>query len=434
MMPTDRFERQLPQLLTELAEPRTPEYLDGLLWQTANTSQRPAWSILERWLPMLDIVRQPVVAPPMPWRSIGLGVALVALLVAMVAALAVGTRPNSPKPFGPARAGLVAYERQGDIYVVDPVTGSSTAIVSGPTTDLNPRWSRDGMRLVFERKTEGDRGPGLLFVTRADGRDLTLVTPEALPRIESYSFSPDGTEVLISAWPDRTPGILIAASDGSQIRKLDLPGPATNAAWRPPDGTEILFMESGGYMSGFGGMYAVDVASGDIRTILEDNPARPARHRAHPLWSPDGSQVSYVEWVDSYELTAQTHVMAADGTGDRILPTPPDAVWQAAFSWSNDGTRLLAIRGYTGQFEESVAVALPVDGSGFGVEFDTSGAIAMDCCTAWEWAPDDSLILGTPTDDIGQRLDQVLLDPATGTTRTVPWNSSSHPTWQRLAD
>jgi hypothetical protein len=138
--------------------------------------------------------------------------------------------------------------------------------------------------------------------------------------------------------------------------------------------------------------------------------------------------------VDSSNLTAQTHVMAADGTGDRIVPIPPEAVWQAAFAWSNDGTRLLAIRGYTGQFEESVAVALPVDGSDFGVEFDTTGTIALDCCTAWEWAPDDSLILGTPTDVGGVPLDQVLLDPETGTTQTVPWNSSSHPSWQRLAD
>ena len=73
MMPTDRFERQLPALLTELAEPRTPDYLDDLLWQTANTSQRPAWSFLERWLPMFEIARQPVMAPRIPWRSIGLG-------------------------------------------------------------------------------------------------------------------------------------------------------------------------------------------------------------------------------------------------------------------------------------------------------------------------------------------------------------------------
>src|SRR2546425_4101465 len=109
MMPTDRFERRLPELLAELAEPRTPDYLDDLLWQTAHSSQRPAWSFLERWLPMVDIARRPVLAPRVPWRSIGFGLVLLAVLVAMATALLVGTRQKIPAPFGPVRAGLVAY-------------------------------------------------------------------------------------------------------------------------------------------------------------------------------------------------------------------------------------------------------------------------------------------------------------------------------------
>jgi dipeptidyl aminopeptidase/acylaminoacyl peptidase len=431
MMPNARFERQLPALLTELAEPRTPDYLDDLLWQTAHTTQRPAWSLPERWLPMLDIARQPVAAPPLPWRSIGLAFALMALLIAMVAALVVGGRTNPPAPFGPARNGLVAYSSGGDIFTADPVTGASTAIVAGPTTDLNPRWSLDGTRLAFERKSSGDVGPGLLFVVQADGSNPVLVTPEALPGIESYHFSPNGEELLISASPDRTPGILIAATDGGGIRQLQLPGPATRAAWRPPDGTEIVFMDTGSVTQGFGGIHIVDVASGDVRTVLEEDPIL---HRDLTGWSPDGSQIAYIEWIDSGSLTAQTHVMAADGSGDRVLPLPEDAVWQAAFSWSNDGTRLLAIRGYTGGYEGSVAVAMPVDGSGHGIEFDASGAIATECCTAWEWAPDDSAILGTPTDDAGRPFDQVVLDPVTGTSTVVPWQTTSHPSWQRLAD
>ena len=431
MMPTERFERQLPVTLNELADPRTPDYLDDLLWQTARTSQRPAWSFLERWLPMLDVVRQPVAAPKIPWRSIGLAFALLALLIAMVAALLVGGRANPPAPFGPASNGLVAYASEGDIFTADPVTGASTAIVSGPTTDINPRWSLDGTRLAFERKTEGDIGPGLLYVAQDDGSNPILVTPEALPGIESYQFSPDGDELLISASPDRTPGILIAATDGSGIRKLDLPRPATNAAWRPPDGNEILFTDNGNYTSGFGSLYAMNVETREIRVVLyrEDG-----LNRAHHMWSPDGTQIAYVEWIDSSSLTAQTHIIGADGSGERDLPLPEDAVWQAALSWSNDGTRLLVIRGYTGDFEGSVAAVVPVDGSGFGVEFDTTGAIATGCCTAWAWAPDDTAILGTPTDAAGQPVGQVLLDPVAGTSTAVPWNSTSLPTWQRLAD
>ena len=38
---------------------------------------------------------------------------------------------------------------------------------------------------------------------------------------------------------------------------------------------------------------------------------------------------------------------------------------------------------------------------------------------AWEWAPDDSLILGTPVDENGANLEQVLLDPVAGTSRDI---------------
>ena len=135
MKPINRIERQLPWLLTELAEPRTPDYLDDLLWQTANTSQRPAWSILERWLPMVDIARQPVIAPRIPLRMVGLGLLVITLLLGAVAVLMIGTQRNLPPPFGPARNGLIAYSSGGDIYSVDPLTGAEVALVSGPETD-----------------------------------------------------------------------------------------------------------------------------------------------------------------------------------------------------------------------------------------------------------------------------------------------------------
>ena len=68
-----RFEQELPGLLDELFMGPMPAYRDIVLDQAGRTRQRPAWSFLERWLPMVDVVRQPVLAPRLPWRAIGLG-------------------------------------------------------------------------------------------------------------------------------------------------------------------------------------------------------------------------------------------------------------------------------------------------------------------------------------------------------------------------
>jgi dipeptidyl aminopeptidase/acylaminoacyl peptidase len=428
-----RFEQDLPSLLDDLYVGPMPPYRDHVLHQTARTRQRPAWSIPGRWLPMVDIARQPVLVPRLPWRTIGLGLALLALLLGLIAALVVGGPPRLPAPFGLARNGLVAYASAGDIYTVDPVRGDSTAIVKGPG-DTDPRWSRDGTRLAFTRQ-DVVSGTSLLYVVAADGSGLIQVTPQPLPaaEIETYTFSPDGKEILISASPDPFTHVLIAATDGSGIRQVDLPGRATDVAWRPPDGSEILFQDSGTDSNGSdSGIYAVNVQDGKVRTILAGADAA-GRYRGHAAWSPDGSLISYGEWPGLTGIDVQTHVIAADGTGDRILSIPAGAVWQAPESWSNDGTHLLVIRGYTGDMTQSRPVAVPVAGSGFGIEIPYPGGIGTPDVSAWEWAPDDTSILGTPADASGNLLDQVLLDPVNGTSRTLPWASVSQPSWQRLA-
>lgn len=425
-MSTDRrFEQELPGLLDELYMGPMPAYRDHVLRLTAHTRQRPAWSFLSRWLPAVEVVGRPV-----QWRSIGLMVLLAGIMLALLAALIAGSQRRVPAPFGLARAGLVAYEMDGDIYTVDPATGASAAVVTGPETDRDPQWSRDGTRFAFIRNAFGGVGTPALYVARADGTDLNVVASGAPPITGLHGFSPDGSEILLTVQVDLTTKIAIVKSDGSgSPRVLDLGtrGAAAGDAgpsWRPPDGAEILFAD--GEVS----LHAVNLETGVVRTIVGPSVGR---YRGTPKWSPDGSKIAYIEWVSANEITAQVRVIEADGTGDRQLPIPPDAVWQAFRNWSNDGTRLLAIRGYTGSYEGSVAVVLPVDGSGPGIEIDYSGIIQTACCPEWEWAPDDSSILGTAPDLRGLPLTQVLLDPLRGTATAVPWTTSSDPTWQRLA-
>ena len=178
-------------------------------------------------------------------------------------------------------------------------------------------------------------------------------------------------------------------------------------------------------------IYAVNVATNQLRTILRGADAD-GRFRGHATWSPDGSRIAFGEWTGVNDIPdVHTHIAKADGTGDTVLPMPTGAVWQTPFAWSNDGTRLLAVRGYTGGADQSRPVIVPVDASGLGVEIESPSGWGE--VSDWTWAPDDSSILGTPSDASGTVLDQVLLDPVTHTSRTLPWVSVSQPSWQRIA-
>ena len=140
MMPIDRFERQLPMALTDLAVPSTPEYLTDILGRTARTRQRPAWASIERWLPVQLTDSRAQVAR-LPWRQFGV-VALLLLLLAAGLVVYVGSQQQQqrplPAPFGPAANGSLLFAQDGDIYTADPETGQSKAIVTGPETDIAP--------------------------------------------------------------------------------------------------------------------------------------------------------------------------------------------------------------------------------------------------------------------------------------------------------
>jgi hypothetical protein len=77
-----RFVRDLPPILDDIALAPYPDYIDDVLAITAHRSQRPAWTFPERWLPMdLATKAQPGV-PRIPWRIVG----VLALLAALIAA------------------------------------------------------------------------------------------------------------------------------------------------------------------------------------------------------------------------------------------------------------------------------------------------------------------------------------------------------------
>jgi dipeptidyl aminopeptidase/acylaminoacyl peptidase len=424
-----RFEQDLPALLADMYVAGTPDYRDDLVQQVARVRQRPAWTFPGRWLPM-ELATERVPMTRLPMRQLGV-LALITILIAAMFAVYIGSQQRRlPEPFGRAANGSVAFVTDGDIYIADPVTGKTTAIVVGPEIDDRPVYSLDGTRVVFERKVEGDGGvrPGMLFVAGDDGRGLVQVTPEPLAGLDSWSFSPDGRSIVALVVRQAGPAIMVLASDGSGEAAYFDVGATLNDGppqYRP-DGTEIMFIGREPAQANRG-VYALSPETGEVRSVIP--PPAGSMDIFGASWSPDGAHLAYGTHDTSAEaLTSRTHVVAVDGTGDLAVDTSPESIADAGFAWSNDGTRLIVARYYSGDGSKADSAILPIDRSSQGIKIACPpGAPAGDCTADWSWSPDDSLLLGTIGDS------QFLADPATGQIRVAPWTATGHPAWQRVA-
>jgi len=174
-----RIERRLPGILADLGAGAPPDYTDILLARTAATRQRPGWVVPGRWIPMTAITGRLNVAPRVPWRVVALAALLLIGLV--VTAVYIGSQRRVPPPFGPAANGVIPYVADGDIYLGDPVAGTSRVLVASPQDEALPQFSPDGTRLAFIRDVgSGPVKPDDIYVIRDDGSGLTKISPQPI--------------------------------------------------------------------------------------------------------------------------------------------------------------------------------------------------------------------------------------------------------------
>jgi Tol biopolymer transport system component len=385
----DRIEPRLPELIDELASARVPDYFDDLLQATAQAPQRPAWSALERWLPMGEIAR-PLPFRTVPWRAIAIAATLIVLLTAGLLAYA-GSHPPVPAPFGPARGGVIVYHGpDGVIYAVDPAAGVPKAIVTGDQPYAYPLPSRDGQRIFYDHT---ENGRSQLFVAGIDGSDAHPL-PGTYEGFTWVEWSPDSRRVGIVSQVDGTQqltileadgsaartvpldremltfwwladsrivftgaaepglvcrqdsqanrcGLFVMDSDGTGVRELrsesDFHGISTSVA---PDGQSVLYERWSG--EEHGRLHVVDIATGVDREVRMDNRAASGDESNNAELSPDGSKILF----DRFQF-GQDHyavIPTAGGTAINlgpVWPQPRDGVGPEAH-WSADGTSIIA--------------------------------------------------------------------------------------------
>lgn len=238
-------------------------------------------------------------------------------------------REGLPSAPGTAAAGVPAWaagrriiymsNRGGRGFGLYASDGDSAVLVIDNA--VQPAWSPDGTRLVFER--DGD-----VFTAAADGTDERRITQG--PDLDREpAWSPNGRQIAFrSNRGGDISDVWVVNADGSGAVNLTRhPGFDGQPAWSP-DGSRIAFNTNRD------GNYEIYVMNAD-----GSGPVNLTRHPLldiEPVWSPDGRRIAFPSLRDgNYEV----YVMNADGSGAVNLTHHPAADGQP--SWSPDGTMIV---------------------------------------------------------------------------------------------
>lgn len=348
------FERLVVDWLGESAGSGAPDYLGETLTRIEGVRQRPAWMSPGRWLPMRAMTLRRFETPRFVPYLVVLGLLLIVAIGILLLIGSERARPLPP-PFGPAGAGLVAFDSAGDIYVASASGTSPRLLIGGPDIQSSPTWSLDGTRIAY---WSDPPGPDLsLWTVNADGTDPRKVSGDLslLPdKVRTaVSWSPDSRRLAFSA-VDEIGGpyrLFVAAADGSGARPIgDQSLARTHPAWSP-DGKMMVFRghdAKSAYLLGIAdpALYVINADGSGQRRITWTR--GDGEVFGLPQWSLDGRQVLYftgrwgskeedqpaVGTTDGFDIA----IAAADGSGEQILSGEPGNEWWP--TWSPDGTRI----------------------------------------------------------------------------------------------
>jgi len=421
----DGFERTVSDWLDEEAGHGMPGYLDEALARTIRTRQRPAWSSLERLLPVDLTAQTRSFARPTPGKAL----LVAAILVALIGiAIAVGSRVQRvPPPFGLAANGQIAYKADGDILVADPDGTHAHAVISGPSDDFAVGYTRDGTQLMFLRAVSPHEAT--LMIAAPDGSGVRALVKEPLTDATWFDWSPDGRSLAVVHSTDGVRVLSIVDVEQGTMRALDVKGLDVDywVAWLPGATSELLFGTR--TLSGDSeraGIYSIQ-ADGSGLTPIVPSVVGPVEYKSIDL-APDGRTLTYWRW-ESPTRPGRIHQLDITTKLDTELRFDPSDYGEGGLLHSPDGSQVVLARNGTssGPSLGQIMIA-PADASRPGIlvgrRFDKDTEEPV-----YGFSPDGKTVFVTFAGEA-----PYFFDAATGAPRTGPSTKSTECcSWQRLA-
>lgn len=422
MKETPAFERILAEWLDDQARPTPPDHvLSAALERTSRTPQGSR-RLLVAWRPL-----SPVLASTRSRLRLVLLLALL-LVAALGAAILAGAFVRE-RDRVPSEQGLIAFERQGDIWVTTP-DGTTRQITSTTEAESAPVLSPDGSRLAW-LALDGDHAH--LVVADPDGSRPTVHQPPAGSIVPGegpiYGWSADGERVALFA--RGAPGsagaglervlVLDVGSDRWVVPTVDS-GQSTTFGWSPV-GSLLGIREIRGWNVALGVLVP---GESDPRWLLDESSIYDGARFTH-----DGRAIVLHRQSSGSTLDGDiVSIDVADGTLTKLIGGPTNDVAPAvspdgtllAFARSSAPTMIAAVDPLLADPSSSDLYVMPLAGG-------TARLLVRDVWPGVVWSPDGRHLLARTRDRQDILLVSLQEGEAPRAGPDIDWHEYQPPVW-----